>query len=123
MADTATYDPRGDFHFLGDDPTDEEIAAEQTERAKHERDLAKAVAMLRTFDTDGWRHVESWLDEEIEAGERAILAGTYENDARGSAHTRGQIEAARRLLALPATAKANFEEAQQRIAELTERPD
>lgn len=99
-------------------PSEDEQVLVQTLSDK----VQQGSAMLQTFHSEGWPYIAQFLQDGIDAAEKLILSGEYEDEPKKSAELRGQIRGYKALLGLPARTQQEIEMDERELRELTERP-
>lgn len=80
--------------------------------------VQRKSAMLQTFYSEGWPYIAQELQDGIDAAEKLILSGEYEDEPKKSAELRGQIRGYKALLGLPARVQQEIEIDEQELQNL-----
>lgn len=98
---------------------EDEPSEEEQVRAQELSDrIANNYLKSETFHSQGWVHIVQDLQDGIDAAERLILEGTYEDEPKKSAELRGQIRSYKALLGLPARTQQEIEMDERELREL-----
>lgn len=96
-----TYDPTQDPRYLGPDPVEVFVSEEATriQRASAEKSLSVCQDLHDLFQHHGWKHVEVYLAQGIDALHTLLIQGG--RDQRTEDVLRGKAQAMRALLNFP----------------------